>query len=331
MRKLAIVLSGLLLVFVIGCAKKAEEAPVSGEKVEITERTAVYEDEAVPEAAPPAPSEEMMRKTSEGGDFGAATDAPGTERATDIAGDTFAGLPEASAEEIAGELKLIKTADITCEVDDVDRGFEDVYAVAAAEKGFVVGTNRAAAEEGYIYGSVTLKVHPSKYDETVKALRDIGRLVSETSTTADVTQEYVDVQARLENAEATRGRYLEILAIRAGTVPDILEVEREIERVTENIERFKGQLRYFDSQVGLSTITVHLEEPHAAVPTGYSFGKAVKDAFRIAIRICIFLVQAVIVLLPFIILLIILVLIIRFIVWRIQSRRRKAKQAAIDA
>jgi hypothetical protein len=272
-----------------------------------------------------------MRKSSEEGKLAAPTDVTGTERATDIGGDTFAGVPEANAEEIAGELKLIKTAEITCEIDDVDQGFEEVYAVAAAEKGLVVGTNRAVAEEGYIYGSVTLKVHPSKYDETVKALRGIGRLVSETSTTADVTQEYVDVQARLENAEATRDRYLEILATRAGTVHDVLEVEREIERVTENIERFKGQIRYFDSQIGLSTITVHLEEPHAAVPTGYSFGKAVKDAFRIAVRICIFLVQAVIVLLPFIILLIILVLIIRFIVWRIQSRRRKAKKAAIDA
>jgi hypothetical protein len=322
-RKLAVILSSFALVLAFGGCKKAEEISAPDEKE-------FYEEGAVPEAAP-APTDDMMRKSSEGGKLATSTDVPGTgtERATDIDG-TLAGVPEANAAEIAGELKLIKTADITCEVGDVDAAFDEVYAVAAAEKGLVVGTNRAVAEEGYVYGSVTLKVHPSKYDETVKALRGIGRLVSESSTTEDVTQEYMDVQARLENAEATRARYLEILATRAGTVPDVLEVEREIERVTENVERFKGQIRYFDSQIGLSTITVHLEEPHAAVPTGYSFGKAVKDAFRIALRICIFLVQAVIVLLPFIILLIILVLFIRLIVWMIQRRRRKAKQAAID-
>jgi hypothetical protein len=328
-RKLAIVLAGLALVLAFGCAKKAEEAPAISEEYSDT-GYALDEPEMATEAPPPG--EEMSKKAKD--DRAPTTltrDGMGGEGATDITGDVLAGVPEANAEEIAGDLKLIKTADITCEVDDVDKGFEDVYAVAAAENGLVVGTNRAVAGEGYVYGSVTIKVHPAKYDETIRALRDIGRLVSETSTTSDVTQEYYDVQARLENAEATRDRYLQILATRAGTVPDVLEVEREIERVTENIERFKGQLRYFDSQVGLSTITVHLEEPHAAVPTGYSFGKAVKDAFRIAVRICIFLVQAVIVLMPFIILLIILILIIRFIVWRIRVRRRKAKQAAIDA
>ncbi len=321
MRKSAILLSCFTIVLVIGCAKQAEEAPLVGEKE-------LYEEKAAPEAAPTAPGEDLKYKRTEG-EMPAreATDAAEGERA-DLA-DVLGGVAEAV--DIAGELKLIKTAGLTCEIDDVDEGFEQVYAVAAAERALVVGTNRAVAEEGYVFGSVTLKVHPSKFDETVRALREIGRLLSESSTTEDVTQEYVDVQARLENAEATRARYLEILAIRAGTVPDILEVEREIERVTENIERFKGQLRYFDAQIGLSTITIHFEQPHAAVPTGYSFGKAVKDAFRIAVRICIFLVQAVIVLLPFIIVLIIFVLVIRLIVWSIQRRRRKAKQAAIDA
>lgn len=321
MRKSAILLSCFTLVLAIGCAKQAEEAPLVGEKE-------LYEEKAAPEAAPTAPGEDLKYKRAEGEmPARGATDAAEGERAdlTDVLG----GVAEAA--DVAGELKLIKTADLTCEIDDVDEGFEQVYAVAAAERALVVGTNRAVAEEGYVFGSVTLKVHPSKFDETVRALREIGRLVSESSTTEDVTQEYVDVQARLENAEATRARYLEILAIRAGTVPDILEVEREIERVTENIERFKGQIRYFDAQIGLSTITIHFEQPHAAVPTGYSFGKAIKDAFRIAARICIFLIQAVIVLLPFIILLIIMVLVIRLIVWSIQRRRRKAKQAAIDA
>lgn len=322
MRKLAVVLSSFALVLAVGCAKKAEKAPVSSEKE-------FYEEGVAPEAAPPAPAEDFKRKTAEGGMLPTSTDAAGTERGAP--GEVLRGVPEADAADVVGELKLIKTADIMCEVDDVDKGFEEVYAIAAAERALVVGTNRAVAEESYVFGSVTLKVHPSKYDETVRALRGIGRLQSESSTTEDVTQEYVDVQARLENAEATRGRYLEILAKRTGAVHDVLEVEREIERVTENIERFKGQIRYFDSQIGLSTITVHLEEPHAAVPTGYSFGKAVKDAFRIAIRICIFLVQAVIVLLPFVIILIILILVIRLLIWVVQRRRRKAKQAAIDA
>jgi len=162
----------------------------------------------------------------------------------------------------------------------------------------------------------------------MKALRKVGRLISENSSSEDVTARYVDLTARLENAEASRTRYLEILGTKSASVEDILQVEREIERVTENIERLKGEIRLLETQVGLSTITVTLEEPHGAVPGGHRFAKAIRNAVRVAIYICIFLVQAVIVLMPFIIILIVLLLIIRVIISRWQRKRRKAKEAA---
>lgn len=318
MRKTAIILSALFVIFAFGCAKKAEKPMLAGEEAPVA-------DEYAEEAPAPEPLDAKKMEKSRGTEGGAG----GTEGVTTT--DVLAeGVPEANAAEIGADLKLIKTADVTTEVENIDDGFEEVYAVARAEKALVVGTTRAVADEGYATGSVTIKVDPTKFDETMKELRKVGRILSEVSTTEDVTQEYFDLQARLENAERTRDRYLEILATRTGAVHDVLEVEREIERVTENVERLKGQMRYLESQIGLSTITVHLEEPHAAVPTGYNFGKAIKDAFRIALRICIFLIQAVIVLMPFIIILVILVLIIRFIIWWWRRRRRKAKKAATE-
>jgi len=318
-RKTAIALLALFVILAFGCAKKAEEPALA-------EKEAPYvADEYAEEAPAPEPTKAKRMDTLAGekGSAGGAEEVT----ATDVWAE---GVPEADAADIGRDLKLIKTADVTAEVDDIDAGFEEVYAVANAEKALVVGTTRAVADEGYSTGSVTIKVGPAKFDETMKELRKIGKLLSEVSTTEDVTQEYFDLQARLENAEKTRDRYLEILATRTGSVPDVLEVEREIERVTENVERLKGQMRYLESQIGLSTITVHLEEPHAAVPTGYNFGKAIKDALRIALRICIFLIQAVIVLLPFIVILVFLVLIIRFIVWSWRRRRSKAKKAAAE-
>lgn len=314
MRKATIVLVSFALVLVLGCAKRAEKGAAVSEKEG-------YGEVALPEAAPAEPKLERAA----GGEPAAAAKGGGADLA-----DVLAGVPEANAAGIAGELKLVKTADLACEVDDVEKGFEKVYAVATAQKAIVVATSRSVAEEGYVFGSITLKVHPSRFDETIKALRGVGRPLSENSTTEDVTQEYVDLQARLENAEAARGRYLEILATRTGAVSDVLEVEREIERVTENIERLKGELRYLDSRIGLSTIAIHLEEPHAAVPAGYVFGKAIRGAFRIAVRIFIYVIQAVIVLAPFVVILIVLVLIIRLVIWFFERRRRKAKQAAMN-
>lgn len=320
MRQATVILLTLGMVLSFGCAKKAEEMAPAGREPALPEEFA--------EEAPAAPEPMKSTKTdTAAGDKGAVGGAEGTPL-SDVAGR---GVAEADAAELGGELKLVKTADLTAEVDDVDAGFEEVYAVARGEGALVVGTTRSVAEEGYSYGSVTLKVEPTRFDETMKALRGVGKLLSENSTTEDVTQEYVDLQVRLENAEKTHERYLEILATRTGAVHDVLEVEREIERVTENLERLKGQLRYLDSRLGLSTITVHLEEPHGAVPSGYNFGRAVKDAFRIAVRICIVLIQATIVLMPFLLLLVILVLVIRVVVWWWRRRRRKAKEAASEA
>ncbi|NIT36614.1 MAG: DUF4349 domain-containing protein [candidate division Zixibacteria bacterium] len=313
MRESIIVVLALGLAFTVAC-KKGAEAPAVGEKGEPREGE-----------APQVKGLEFKR--AENLPAGEAPPAPGGEELGAAEGARLLKGPVEGGPGKAAELKLIKTAELTCEVDDVNEGFEEVYAVAKAERATVAGTTRAVAEQGYAYGSITLKIHPSRYDETIRALRKIGRLLEENTATEDVTQEYTDLQARLGNAEAARARYLEILATRAGTVRDILDVEREIERVTENVERLKGQMRYLDSRIGLSTITVYLEEPHAAVPTVYNLGKAIKKAFRVAARICIFLIQAVIVLLPFIVILIALVVIVRLIIWYFQRRRRRAKQA----
>jgi hypothetical protein len=305
------------LAFTVAC-KKGAEAPAAGERGE------PYEEEAAPAV------EDLEVKRGENLPLGEAPPEAGREG---LGAGERAGLLEAAVEGAPGratDLKLIKTAELTSEVDDVDEGFEKVFGVAKGARAIVVGTSREVAEQGYSYGSVTIKVHPSKYDETMRALRKIGRLLEENSTTEDVTRAYTDLQARLDNAEAAHARYLEILATRAGTVSDVLKVEREIERVTEKVERLKGQIRYLDSRIGLATITVHLEEPHAAVPTGYNLGKAIKKAFRVAARICIFLIQAAIVLLPFIVILIVLVVIVRLIVWYLQRRKRKVKQGITD-
>ncbi len=324
MKQLTVLSLVTVLILAAGCAKKTDAG--------IPPATKTLEEPA-PASAPVAGEFEAKKEKGAGGVSDAATPAaPGGKpsetpvtRATELPG---LSPPEADAADIAGELKLIKTATVKCEVTDVDRGFEDVTRIVKAERGIVVGTSRATAEEGYAYGTITLKVVPARYDETIKALRKVGRLLEENSSTEDVTAEYVDLQARLANSEVTRDRLLEILKTKSASVPDILEVEREISRVTEEIERLKGQMRYLDNQVGLSTITVQLEEPHATLPGGYSFGKALREALRIAIRIAIFIIQAFIVLLPFIILLAILLLLIRFIIWMFQRRRLKAKTAA---
>jgi hypothetical protein len=76
-----------------------------------------------------------------------------------------------------------------------------------------------------------------------------------------VGEEYVDVTARVNNAHRLEDRLIALLATRTGKLQDVLSVERELARVREEIERYEGRLRYLNSRVATSTLSVTVHEP----------------------------------------------------------------------
>ena len=174
-----------LILFAGACAKKE----TATESLKLAEETGM-----------PAAPEMPKGGNEESGSGVVLSSAPSEGVPVTKALEVPSMVPEADAAEIAGNLKLIKTATVSCEVSKLDEGFDEVYKIAQAQRGIVVGTTRNVHEEGYAYGSVTIKVAPERYDETIRALRKVGRLLSENSTTEDVTAEYVDLEARLANA-----------------------------------------------------------------------------------------------------------------------------------
>ena len=76
----------------------------------------------------------------------------------------------------------------------------------------------------------------------------------------DVGEEFTDITARVANAHRLEQRLIDLLATRTGKLPDVLDVERELARVREEIERMEGRLRYLKTQVATSTLTVTVHE-----------------------------------------------------------------------
>lgn len=109
-------------------------------------------------------------------------------------------------------------------------------------------------------GAITMRVPAAKFFAVLDDVRKLGQVVSRDIKAQDVTDEYTDLHLRLKNAEATRDRLLAILE-KAQTVKDTLEVERELSRVREEIERLKGRLTVLDRQSAFSTITINFERP----------------------------------------------------------------------
>jgi predicted nuclease with TOPRIM domain len=81
----------------------------------------------------------------------------------------------------------------------------------------------------------------------------------------DVTEQYIDLKARLENAQREEKILLDFLN-KATNVKDMLEIEKELSRIREQIEYYTGQLKYLESRIDYSTITIELSEPRPPAP-----------------------------------------------------------------
>ncbi len=144
--------------------------------------------------------------------------------------------------------KIIRTVNMTIVANEFDTVREAIDRLLRDVGGFV-GTVQASDVSSERSVRATLRVPVARLDETVRALRTLGRVVVEGQSGEDVTEQVRDIEARLKNSRNTEQRLTDVLRTRTGRVADILEVEREIARVREEIERMDAQRLNFERQV----------------------------------------------------------------------------------
>lgn len=113
--------------------------------------------------------------------------------------------------------------------------------------------------------SLVVRLPAAKFDEAFAAVRALGRVLAESRQADDVTEEYVDLGIRLDTAKKARDRLLEVLQ-KAEKVEDILKVEAELRRLTEEIERMEGRRKFLADQVALATLRVTFQATASAPP-----------------------------------------------------------------
>src|SRR6476620_9959989 len=133
-----------------------------------------------------------------------------------------------------------------------------VVAIAHANGGFVLSSQT----EGSTTGTLTIRVPAAHFDDAIGQMRGLGTVESSSVTGKDVTNEYVDYRAHLQNLIGRRTVLRSLLA-RTTTIGESLTVENELEDVQLQIDQIEGQLRFLDNQVAESTLTVNLREESA--------------------------------------------------------------------
>lgn len=165
--------------------------------------------------------------------------------------------------------KIIRTGDVSLEVESYEATYTKLTELINAEKGQISNASTQKMANGKIRATVTLRVPPERFEAVLAKLKEFGTIQNQTIGSQDVTKAYIDLQTRLNSKEILAGRLRKLLAEAKGTVKELMDVEVQLGNTNEAIEQIKGEIKYYDNQIGLSTITLRISEKDLGQPFEY--------------------------------------------------------------
>ncbi len=207
----------------------------------------------------------------------------------------------------AMERKIIRGAELTMEVPSTTETQRGVTSIAEYHGRFVV-TSEAKQREAVEPAKRTLdiklvvRVPSNQFGAALNEIEGLATNLTQRNVTGqDVTEEFIDLEARLKTQKALETQFLEIMR-QANKVADALEVQRQIADVRTEIEKLEGRRRFLESRTSLSSITINIQSPTPIVVSTSGFGRSVREAvsesIEVASGILLFLVRFVIVMVP---------------------------------
>jgi hypothetical protein len=200
---------------------------------------------------------------------------PGQSKGGGGAGQTASSAPSSAAKSqdalpapgvVPEGRRVQRSAQLTLQVGNgaFDSSWDRVTSLMQSQGGYVSGSQaQADGSDRLRSGVVTFQVPSDRFDATIAGLRRLGKAESIQITGTDVSSQYVDLQARLRNAEAQRDAMLALLQ-QAKSVNDILQVQNQLGQITAQIEQLKGQIDYLDHSTSYATVAVTIREAAAA-------------------------------------------------------------------
>ena len=241
-----------------------------------------------------------------------------------------------ATQDIVGDRMIVRTGSLAIVVEDTEETLEAIERLAS-ELGGYVSDLQSWRQDDQMAATVTVRILAASFDQARERIKELAiEVESENASGQDVTEEYVDLEARLNNLEVAEEELLELLASAQETHKDaesILAIYNEITNVRMQIEQIKGRMQYLESASELATLTItvtpeEIEEP--VVEPGWEPLRQARDALRTLVNalkglstvmiwvVLFFLPLAAILLLP---------LILVWLVWYLRRRRRRRAKA----
>lgn len=235
------------------------------------------------------------------------------------------------------ERKIIRNAELSLEAEKPDEAQRKIGEIANRYGGFVVESNKRSsdlsiAETDTI--ALTIRVPAEKFEQALSDIRKTAsRVIVETVKGQDVTEEFIDIQARLKAKKALEDQFIEIMK-RSNSVEDALNVQRELANVRGEIEQIEGRMRFLENQASLSTINITIQTPRAIAGNSKGFFYRLTDSIATgldgALSFILAFVTVLIALLPFLLLVVLPIYLILRYFWKRQKKRELAAEIVRD-
>lgn len=177
------------------------------------------------------------------------------------------------------EQKIIKTARLAFETKDVEATHKKILQLASQYKGLVQSDN-SGKDYNRILKYLTVRIPTENFQQFIDGISEgVAYFDQRDISQQDVSEEFVDLEARLKAKRVLEERYLELLK-KANNVKEMLEIESELSNIREEIEAKQGRLQYLQSQVSMSTVNIEFYKTTAETGITQSYGQKMKNAFQ---------------------------------------------------
>ncbi|ADL07440.1 DUF4349 domain-containing protein [Thermosediminibacter oceani] len=223
-----------------------------------------------------------------------------------IVQDAITQAHQESNKNLAGTIdrKIVKNGTIHLGVNDLKETETAVYNLIQEYGGFIQSSS-SRNENREVWSEIVARVPFDRFEEFFGRLKQLGRVNYDNISTQDVTEEYIDLSARIKVLKAQEERLISLLA-KAEKIDDILRIENELTRLRSDIEQLQGRINYLDRATGYSTVTIRINQLVTAYPeTGNAMGSILyrlKDGWITFFNVLIFAVETLAWLSPYIVL-----------------------------
>ncbi len=213
-------------------------------------------------------------------------------QAPEMSGDSAPRSPDSGFTDSEDERKVISTGSLSLTVDNLNAAEEAVRRILTEQGGFIQQSYSNAIGSNQ-YWEFTLRIPSGRFEEAIAEFSALGKVRTIRTSEQDVTEEYLDLDARLRVLHQEEERLLELLKM-AVTMDDFLKVEANLSRVRVSIEQTTGRMRFLDNRIDYATLTLTIQQEVGTVEPelkGFAgLGRRLGNAFRDGINLFVDLV-----------------------------------------